>query len=999
MTAKHLLSLLNVRSDEARMASLVALFFALIDLDRAIGDSVADALFFRRFGVENLPYMYIGLGTLTFAASLGYAAFVGRLEKGRFFTLLLGLMAALLLAERAALLLDLRALYPVLWLSINIIATLLGTLVWTAAAETCDTRQAKRLFPLFVSASILGNLAGSLLIGPAARWLGTKNLILLNVVLLAEAAVLVRTLARGHFRVSDKPPEGSTFLDDIQAGFNYVRRAPLLQLLAISAVLFSVLYFSVSFPFGKAVSAAFTTDADLAGFLGLFKGVSSLVMFLAALLIANRLYARIGIVNALLILPIIYLLGFVLFAANFSLSTAVIVRLAQFVVLSGIGDGAYSAFFNVAPPELRAQVRAFDSGVPSQIGIIGSGILLLLADRLLNTRAVFVMGIIAAVACALVVWRMHPRYRDALLAALQAGRLDIFAEGYRTFAGLAQDREATGALVKALDDPKPATRRLAAEMLARIGARQAVPDLITRLDRAEGESRPGLVRALGQLGDPRALEPVAALLQADSAELRTAALEALPALRPAGDLLHAARVLPLLSDPAFPVRVQAAICLARLGDAQTALGALLGFLSSASAEHDRVLALRSFQPVLTTAHRTDMDRLAPVVQALDDASPDVRRAAIEGLTGTSAPPVLQALAGRLSDPAPGVRVAAAQALRQSGAAATPFVAACLKTARDAAAVLDAFSANDPAAHVPLRDYAQEIIGQLRAWREASRALPTEGAAIRLLGQVLQARTRQAEQRLVKIIGLIGNERAMRQVATALSSSNAEARATAVEALDTLGDRRLVRALLPLLEATTDTHEPRTGPPATAAETLQRLAASEDDLVRQVATRARAELGPANPTELLGGTMETLQTLSLIDRALLLRDVPLFGNLAPEDLVQIAQVAQERWFPDGALLCREGEPGDELFIIASGQVRVSREADGGSLLLATRQVGEFVGEMAVIEAVPRFATVTAHGDTRTLVISGTSFRAILQDCPDVALGVMQGLSRRLREPRA
>ena len=143
-------------------------------------------------------------------------------------------------------------------------------------------------------------------------------------------------------------------------------------------------------------------------------------------------------------------------------------------------------------------------------------------------------------------------------------------------------------------------------------------------------------------------------------------------------------------------------------------------------------------------------------------------------------------------------------------------------------------------------------------------------------------------------------------------------------------------------------------------------------------------------------MDTLATLSLIDRTLLLKDVPLFGNLAPDDLVQIAQVAQERWLPDGAVLCREGEPGDELFVIASGQVQVSRQADGGTQVLATRQVGEFVGEMAIIEAAPRFATVTAQGDTRALVIGAGSFKAILQDCPEVALAVMQGLSRRLRE---
>ncbi|MCC7207776.1 MAG: hypothetical protein IT323_10740, partial [Anaerolineae bacterium] len=126
----RLLRLLKVRPGEAALTLRVALFFALIEIGRGMGGSAADALFFRRFGVENLPFMYVGLGVATFFVSLLYAAFVGRMAKGRLFSGLLLAMAVLLLAERAAIALDIRALYPVLWLSVNLIASLLGTIAW-----------------------------------------------------------------------------------------------------------------------------------------------------------------------------------------------------------------------------------------------------------------------------------------------------------------------------------------------------------------------------------------------------------------------------------------------------------------------------------------------------------------------------------------------------------------------------------------------------------------------------------------------------------------------------------------------------------------------------------------------------------------------------------------------------------------------------------------------------------------------------------------------------
>jgi ATP/ADP translocase len=251
--------------------------------------------------------MFIGLGILTFLASLGFAALVGRQDKRRLFPALLFGMALLLLGERAAISLNLRELYPVLWLTINIIASLLGILTWTTASEVCDTRQAKRLFPIFVTASILGDLLGSILIGPFARFLGTENLVIFFSLLLAGSALLIQAIAQRNFKKNRKFEPPSTFLTDILKGFNYVKRAPLLQLLAISSILFSILYFSVSFPFSKAVAAVYLDEASLATFLGVFKGISSALMLVAALLISNRLYARIGIVYALLILPITYL--------------------------------------------------------------------------------------------------------------------------------------------------------------------------------------------------------------------------------------------------------------------------------------------------------------------------------------------------------------------------------------------------------------------------------------------------------------------------------------------------------------------------------------------------------------------------------------------------------------------------------------------------------------------------------------------------------------------
>jgi len=144
-------------------------------------------------------------------------------------------------------------------------------------------------------------------------------------------------------------------------------------------------------------------------------------------------------------------------------------------------------------------------------------------------------------------------------------------------------------------------------------------------------------------------------------------------------------------------------------------------------------------------------------------------------------------------------------------------------------------------------------------------------------------------------------------------------------------------------------------------------------------------------------MDTVSTLSTVERVLFLKRVQLFEELPPEDLRQIADVAEEIAFGDGETIARQGEPGVMLYIIVSGEVLVTNIDEAGrESELSRRQAGEYVGEMAIISDEVRMATLTAVGPVRTLSISQKQFKEILRLRPEVALAVMAGLSQRLRE---
>ena len=143
-------------------------------------------------------------------------------------------------------------------------------------------------------------------------------------------------------------------------------------------------------------------------------------------------------------------------------------------------------------------------------------------------------------------------------------------------------------------------------------------------------------------------------------------------------------------------------------------------------------------------------------------------------------------------------------------------------------------------------------------------------------------------------------------------------------------------------------------------------------------------------------MDTLKTVSILERILLLREIPIFADLSPEDLKHVAEVAHEEWYPQNTDIFHQGDDGRMMFVIVDGSVRVIRTMDGKDQVLAERGPGDFVGEMAIIESAPRSATLHTQSEVRVLAIDDEIFKGILRERPDVSFAVLRSISRRLRE---
>jgi signal transduction histidine kinase len=133
-----------------------------------------------------------------------------------------------------------------------------------------------------------------------------------------------------------------------------------------------------------------------------------------------------------------------------------------------------------------------------------------------------------------------------------------------------------------------------------------------------------------------------------------------------------------------------------------------------------------------------------------------------------------------------------------------------------------------------------------------------------------------------------------------------------------------------------------------------------------------------------------------DRARLLAEVPFFNGLAPADLALIAAVACEESFAPGAAIFQEGSPADRFYIILEGTVEVWKDyGEEQRDLIAAHGVGHLFGEMAVVDDLPRSATVVARDAVRLLSVRRDDFRNIVAANGAIALSITRSVSAMVR----
>jgi len=930
----------------------------------------------------------------------------------------------------------------VLYIWVEVAASIAIVQAWAFVSDAFDPRQAKRLIPLVGLGASFSFLLNGFVVHPLVKYLiDATDLTWLVAFSFGMSILLFWVARRRGIGGRDKPSRpmptqkktaGDTFFGSMKRGFEQIGQTPLLRLFAIITVATILSQGLLDFIFMSTLKARFDKN-DLASFLAIFYGVLGAMQVMLQMFVSGRLLTRLGSAVCLAILPLAVGLGSLVWVVLPLFWLLVGLRFGDRLLKQAFYSPSLQALYTPVPRLAKRQAMTLIKGVVSPLCFAVFGVVLFFFGVGLELKYLaLALVVVAATAFVILVLKARPAYVKALSEALDRRKLDQ-DDLVEDFA-VGMDGETIAFIQAAVfegDDDGKAV--FALRLLSGVRSAQ-VTDLLFKACRHPSalvrKEASILIAELERQSDAAA---VAALL-ADEEDPDVVA-QHLVTLATLGTEGTAGTVAGLLADPRLRARAAATLCAQRLGLASDQVEQTFDHLAHAPDEADRLVLA---QVMLPFAHET----LAPRCHVLlTDGSVAVRGAALRTAAAIKSPALLDdllvcftclgpadeagvalAALGDVAVPALGKIASnpgAPLVLRQR----VPRVLATVDTDLAGTVLEDLLS--DP--HDDIRLYAIRSLNRITdnpgGYDRPARALILERiraevitgqvlAATRrglsglldprqesLLSQELEHRLAHCLTRLFGLAALVEDPKMTAIIHWNIQSADSRLTAHAIELIDTAFSREVAALVVPLVESKTRTVDLAKALPE-AAENLhmairnpvQAVVTSQDEWLRICAAVGWPELTQSIDADLY---QEVQTMLPLIEQILFLQSVPIFRELSGEELHFIAGITEQVSIAKDETLFHAGDPGDAMYLVLHGSVSIQL-GDQEIVRIGRR---DCFGEMAVIDNLPRSADAVAAEDTDLLCIDAQSFDELLQEKHQIVKGIFKVLSSRLRESTA
>lgn len=808
------------------------------------GDLASYALFINDQGAAGLSTMFIGYAALAFVVGLAYNSFAGRVNDERLLLVLMGATILWLGSVQAMLLSNAASrpgglAYPYFYLGSRVMADLTALHMLNYIGNYYDTRAAKRALPFLLSAGFAGAIVAGLSIqflpsqAVPSAWAACMFAVVGCVYVIrrwlpGEVKPTMAARPASHVRESS--------LENLRAGFRFVRGSGVLRWLALSTVALVVLMNLLTFQSSQVLGERYAGDPDgLKAFTGNLDWASNLAALILPTAVLGPMLAHLGVGATNLFFPSLTLLALAGLGFFPNLGTAVSGRLTDRIFKKVFRNPVDAMLYNSVPPSVKSQARGFVNGLVVPVGTLAAGLLLqaLRAGWLTPTMLV-TLGLAIGLAYVLISLRVRTEYARALATLLAEDEFAIFRSSHADF-----------------EQPDPATIRLLKQRLGESRDDNATIFLAEMLCDFQGHKALGLLQELAAESGPSVRASIIqilgrgwisqrgvrrmcldALCDGDVAVQQAAATALVSSPDAAHDRTILKACLGLIEHPDEAVQSTIIPLLIASGDAryrEPAGCVLSDWLADKGNSRHRALGLR------VLAHTGEAQRVSTLALYASDPAPGVRRQVAESLAGLATQAefqlVLDTLRALLSDSDEGVRLAAVNSLGQLNnlQASRTLLLATRDTSfavrRRACAAMRVIPRRDleqalngggpypiecaayvlacaQHAHAKRRVVEQcealaRDIYTLQADCLTLREQDTPGA--RVMQATLQEQTGQLVDRTFWLVSALSDGSTSEAIRRSLHSEDASARANAAETLEALTTPRVAQLISPLLE--------------------------------------------------------------------------------------------------------------------------------------------------------------------------------------------------------
>ncbi len=503
----RLTRLLLIQESERPHVLFFILIFLLLGTGMALGRGTADALFFKRYGIQYLPIMYGVLSVVLATVSITYAAYADRLPAEKFFRTMLYVLIGTLAATWAAMtLVEVEFAYPAYFLVYEVASELLLLHGALYMSQNFDILQSKRLTPIIFAAAQIGTIIGGLFLAGAAPLIGVPNVILIWAGLLALSAVLLHARhKRSGVSPFFQPPRRSRggvrhTLDQIVDGLRFTRESALLRAASFALFFMVLAFYVMCYSINRIYAATFTTEESLSAFFGILTATTSAIALVVQLFITNRLFQKFGVKRANLIFPIGGIISYGALLLAFALPAALIGSFVRDVLMPAIRRPTRNLFFSALPDYMQGRARALSVALVLPVALATASGLLVFTQRFDNTYYFLIPGLAAALCYLYFTLRMNRAYLHTMIGTLKE---KVFLPGRHMDAALKDgDKELVAELARGVEQNDEALAVAYAKILATGHPEAAVKTIIERAERASVRTRDVLVKLLASINAP-----------------------------------------------------------------------------------------------------------------------------------------------------------------------------------------------------------------------------------------------------------------------------------------------------------------------------------------------------------------------------------------------------------------------------------------------------------------------------------------------------------------